>query len=92
MAKVRVYELAKELGIESKVVMAKLQEMGEFVRFVGVDAVEARETQFVPGHHRRADAGLAAAAGQREWHLAGRCPAQDLDQFLRPFGLEALHR
>uniref|UniRef100_UPI001179ACF4 translation initiation factor IF-2 N-terminal domain-containing protein n=2 Tax=unclassified Kineosporia TaxID=2626061 RepID=UPI001179ACF4 len=32
MAKVRVYELAKELGIESKVVMAKLQEMGEFVR------------------------------------------------------------
>lgn len=32
MAKVRVYELAKELGIESKAVMAKLQEMGEFVR------------------------------------------------------------
>ncbi|MGH8835998.1 MAG: translation initiation factor IF-2 N-terminal domain-containing protein, partial [Actinomycetes bacterium] len=32
MAKVRVYELAKELGIESKVVMAKLQELGEFVR------------------------------------------------------------
>ncbi|MGH3325257.1 MAG: translation initiation factor IF-2 N-terminal domain-containing protein, partial [Streptomyces sp.] len=25
MAKVRVYELAKELGVESKVVMAKLQ-------------------------------------------------------------------
>ena len=32
MAKVRVYELAKELGVESKVVMAKLTEMGEFVR------------------------------------------------------------
>ncbi|MGZ4596147.1 MAG: translation initiation factor IF-2 [Actinomycetes bacterium] len=32
MAKVRVYELAKELGVESKVVMTKLQEMGEFVR------------------------------------------------------------
>ncbi|MFC7719963.1 translation initiation factor IF-2 [Nonomuraea recticatena] len=32
MAKVRVYELAKEFGVESKVVMAKLQEMGEFVR------------------------------------------------------------
>ena len=32
MAKVRVYELAKELGVESKVVLAKLQEMGEFVR------------------------------------------------------------
>ena len=32
MAKVRVYELAKELGVESKVLMTKLQEMGEFVR------------------------------------------------------------
>jgi translation initiation factor IF-2 len=27
-----VYELAKELGVESKVVLAKLQDMGEFVR------------------------------------------------------------
>ena len=32
MAKVRVYELAKEFGVESKVVMAKLEDMGEFVR------------------------------------------------------------
>ena len=32
MSKVRVYELARELGVESKVVLAKLQEMGEFVR------------------------------------------------------------
>ena len=32
MAKVRVYELAKDLGMESKDVLAKLQEMGEFVR------------------------------------------------------------
>ncbi|MGH3510255.1 MAG: translation initiation factor IF-2 N-terminal domain-containing protein, partial [Nocardioidaceae bacterium] len=32
MAKVRVHELAKELGIESKVVLAKLKEMGEFVK------------------------------------------------------------
>ncbi|NYV77696.1 translation initiation factor IF-2 N-terminal domain-containing protein, partial [Streptomyces sp. UH6] len=32
MAKVRVYELAKEFGVESKVVVAKLQELGEFVR------------------------------------------------------------
>jgi translation initiation factor IF-2 len=32
VAKVRVYELAKELGVESKVVMARLQELGEFVR------------------------------------------------------------
>lgn len=32
MAKVRVYELAKEFGVESKAVMRRLQEMGEFVR------------------------------------------------------------
>jgi len=32
VAKVRVYELAKELGMESKVVLVKLQELGEFVR------------------------------------------------------------
>ncbi|MGB9035593.1 MAG: translation initiation factor IF-2 N-terminal domain-containing protein, partial [Paeniglutamicibacter sp.] len=32
MAKVRVHELAKELGITSKDAVAKLQEMGEFVR------------------------------------------------------------
>jgi len=32
VSKVRVYELAKELGVESKDVLAKLQELGEFVR------------------------------------------------------------
>jgi translation initiation factor IF-2 len=32
VAKVRVYELAKEFGVESKVVMTKLAELGEFVR------------------------------------------------------------
>ncbi|WP_460764986.1 translation initiation factor IF-2 N-terminal domain-containing protein, partial [Mariniluteicoccus flavus] len=32
MAKVRVYELAKELGLESKNVLSTLNDMGEFVR------------------------------------------------------------
>lgn len=32
MAKVRVYELAKELGVENEAVMDQLREMGEFVR------------------------------------------------------------
>ncbi len=32
MSKVRVYELAKELGYDSKTVLATLQDMGEFVR------------------------------------------------------------
>src|SRR6476646_10379180 len=30
--KPRVHELAKELGVESKTVLAKLQEMGEYVK------------------------------------------------------------
>ena len=32
MAKVRVYELAKELGVESKTLLNHLKEQGEFVR------------------------------------------------------------
>ena len=32
MAKLRVYELAKELGVESKELLAHLKEQGEFVR------------------------------------------------------------
>jgi translation initiation factor IF-2 len=32
VAKVRVHELAKELGVESKVVLATLKDMGEFVK------------------------------------------------------------
>jgi len=32
VAKPLVYELAAEFGVDSKVVMVKLQEMGEFVR------------------------------------------------------------
>ena len=32
MSKVRVHELAKELGVTSKEVLAKLQDLGEFVK------------------------------------------------------------
>ncbi len=32
MAKIRVHELAKELGVESKVILSLLKELGEFVR------------------------------------------------------------
>jgi translation initiation factor IF-2 len=57
VAKVRVYELAKEFGVESKAVMAKLQEMGEFVR-------SASSTIEAPVVRRLKDefAGQAAAA------------------------------
>ena len=54
MAKVRVYELAKELGVESKVVMTKLQEMGEFVRSASstVEPPDAELTERVRGQFR----------------------------------------
>ncbi|PZP24766.1 MAG: hypothetical protein DI600_01715, partial [Cutibacterium granulosum] len=32
MAKVRVYELAKELGLTSKQLLGKLNDMGEYVK------------------------------------------------------------
>ena len=32
VGKARVHELAKEFGVESKVVLAKLKELGEFVK------------------------------------------------------------
>ncbi|HEX9033944.1 MAG TPA: translation initiation factor IF-2 [Streptosporangiaceae bacterium] len=57
MAKVRVYELAKEFGVESKAVMAKLQEMGEFVRSPS-STIEAPVVRRL----KEAFAGQAAAA------------------------------
>ncbi|HEY9391694.1 MAG TPA: translation initiation factor IF-2 N-terminal domain-containing protein, partial [Mycobacteriales bacterium] len=43
--KARVHELAKELGVESKVLLAKLKEMGEFVKSASstVEAPVARK-------------------------------------------------
>ena len=56
MSKVRVYELAKELGVESKVVLAKLAELGEFVR-------SASSTVEAPVVRKLKDAMPAAAEG-----------------------------
>jgi translation initiation factor IF-2 len=44
VAKVRVYELAKELGVESKTVLSLLKDMGEFVRSAS-STVEAPSKQ-----------------------------------------------
>ena len=70
MAKVRVYELAKELGVESKVVMAKLTEMGEFVR-------SASSTVEPPVVRKLRDAMPAAPAdGATDGKAAGKAPAK----------------
>ena len=55
MAKVRVYELAKELGVDSKALMAKLSELGEFVR-------SASSTIEAPGPQRALGFGPSGAA------------------------------
>jgi hypothetical protein len=56
-AKPRVYELAAEFGVESKVVMAKLQEMGEFIRSASSTvehlAVQKLREQFAAQAHRK---------------------------------------
>ena len=57
MAKVRVYELAKEFGVESKAVMDQLKEMGEFVR-------SASSTIEAPVVRRLKEAFSAKAADQ----------------------------
>mgnify|MGYP000084169139 CR=1 FL=1 len=82
MAKVRVYELAKEFGVESKAVMARLQEMGEFVR-------SASSTIEAPVVRRLKEAFSAEALkqGQGKKALTDR-PGS----YLKDVDLEADHR
>lgn len=65
MAKVRVYELAKELGVTSKVMMAKLNDMGEFVRSasstIEPPVVRRLRDEFPAGGAKKAAAAPAAA-------------------------------
>uniref|UniRef100_UPI0025FFA5FD translation initiation factor IF-2 N-terminal domain-containing protein n=1 Tax=Sporichthya sp. TaxID=65475 RepID=UPI0025FFA5FD len=68
MAKVRVYELAKEFGVESKVVLAKLTEMGEFVR-------SASSTIEAPVVRKLKDAFPGAAPEAKAKKAAPRPPA-----------------
>ncbi|MGD0687977.1 MAG: translation initiation factor IF-2 N-terminal domain-containing protein, partial [Streptosporangiaceae bacterium] len=68
MAKVRVYELAKEFGVESKAVMARLQEMGEFVRSasstIEAPVVRRLKEELAAQQPKQAPAGKTAQAGK----------------------------
>ncbi len=86
MAKVRVYELAKELGVESKAVMAKLTEMGEFVRSASStveppvvrklrDAMPAAAPAAAPAADGKADADGKAPAKKAAGKKAAATPA-----------------
>ena len=68
MAKVRVYELAKEFGVESKAVMAKLEEMGEFVR----SASSTIEAPVVRRLKEAFNGGAAKGGGDRSAASGGR--------------------
>ncbi|HQR25689.1 MAG TPA: translation initiation factor IF-2 N-terminal domain-containing protein, partial [Nocardioides sp.] len=64
MAKTRVHELAKEYGVESKFVLEKLKEMGEFVKSPSSTVELPVEMRFKKeyGEKLKADAAAKAAA------------------------------
>ncbi|MEU2880485.1 translation initiation factor IF-2 N-terminal domain-containing protein, partial [Streptomyces sp. NPDC007070] len=77
MAKVRVYELAKEFGVESKVVMAKLQELGEFVRSAS-STIEAPVVRKLTDAFQQGNGGgRSAKPGAPTTKSYGREPASD---------------
>src|SRR5690606_19399024 len=59
--KPRVHELAKELGVESKTVLAKLQEMGEYVKSAS-STIEAPVARRLRASMEAAAAAAPAAA------------------------------
>ncbi|WP_201614110.1 translation initiation factor IF-2 N-terminal domain-containing protein, partial [Gulosibacter hominis] len=67
MAKPRVHEIAAEMGVESKVALQTLQEMGEFVKTAS-SSVE-------PPVARRLRDELAKRAAQADGDAAGEKPA-----------------
>ena len=79
VAKVRVYELAKEFGVESKSVMAELEKMGEFVRSasstIEAPVVRRLKEQFSGGAKRGGGPGSGAPSG-----VGDARPERDLDE------------
>ncbi|RQW99228.1 translation initiation factor IF-2 N-terminal domain-containing protein, partial [Micromonospora inaquosa] len=67
--KARVHELAKELGVESKTVLAKLKEMGEFVKSAS-STVEAPVARRLRNAFVASAGSPAPAATSMSWALA----------------------
>jgi translation initiation factor IF-2 len=74
VAKVRVHELAKELGITSKDAVAKLQELGEFVRSAS-STIEAPVVKKLRGAFPASDSKPAAQADSKPAAQADSKPA-----------------
>src|SRR6266487_5056754 len=78
VAKVRVYELAKEFGVESKSVMAELEKMGEFVRSAS-STIEAPVVRRLKESFA-GDSAKPARQGQRSPDARPASPADRRDQ------------
>ena len=73
MAKARVHELAKELGVTSKDVLARLSEQGEFVKSASstVEAPVARRLRESYGSKKSAGDAPAKPAAKPELPVPG---------------------
>ena len=63
MAKTRVHELAKEFGVESKFVLEKFKEMGEFVKSASSTVELPAEMRFRKEYGDKLKAEMAASDG-----------------------------
>lgn len=72
MAKQRVYELAKEFGVDSKAVLQKLKDMGEFVKSASstVEAPVVRKLRAAFPQNDNSGAGSASAKSKPSAHGA----------------------
>ncbi|MBA2551028.1 MAG: translation initiation factor IF-2 [Nocardioidaceae bacterium] len=79
MAKVRVHELAKELGVESKVILATLKDMGEFVKSASstVEAPVVRRLNESFGDKLREQGAPSTAATKEAPAPTAPAPASD---------------
>ena len=64
MAKTRVHELAKEFGVESKFVLEKFKEMGEFVKSASSTVEPPVEMRFKKQYGDELKAAAAAAPAE----------------------------
>lgn len=97
MAKPRVHEIAAEMGVESKVALATLQEMGEFVKTAS-SSVEPRgspparrtEASCRPGRRRKCcrgtEAGRSGSTRCAEACIRIRCAEARRPEARRSFG------
>ena len=65
MAKKRVYELAKDFGVDSKTVLDKLKDMGEFVKSAS-STVEAPVARKLKNAFQKGEAKPGASAAERK--------------------------